>query len=661
MPPAVDSLSKKRKPAPFATSGTYSKHSPALNDPSLHRPSPSPNSPTSRHLPAATPRSSSPAHHKALDDAVSDDDDDTSTVAPSLDADWAQGSSVQADGFLAIPVAGGSPREGVEVDDDVDVSLSDGGEDDGAGEDGRTGKEAVLAVSDCIERIGMGAYQWKLFILCGFGWLADNMWLQGISVAIPGLQRDFDVPDAWMGLGTSSAFIGMMLGAAFWGPVSDTIGRKPAFTMTLLITVAFGGLASGASTFGWYCVMLVGMGIGVGGNLPVDGALFLEFVPPSHQNLLTLLSLFWPAGQLVASTAAWWLIPTASCPPMPSPCPDPLINNRGWRRLLLFLSILTFIMLILRVVCFRMLESPKFLVARGRYREAVEVLRRLAEENGKNEEMSCGRRLLVGVEELEGRRGPMQRFGEAGPSTGLLERCPPTPGDWADWWRSVSGGVEYRRVGGEGTRGGEAEWKQTLNQLFGDELRRTTILVWIIWSLISCGYTMFNGFLAKFLGNASDRTTPQTPDETFRDIFIISIMGIPGSVIGMILIETRLGRRGTMAISAFGTAVSLFLFTLSTSSLNQLLSSCLAAVLQNVMYGVLYCYTPEVFDSQVRGTATGVASSLSRIFGTMAPLMTGTLLTISPTLPLYVSSALIFLSSVAMVMLPIETRGRQAL
>jgi MFS family permease len=41
------------------------------------------------------------------------------------------------------------------------------------------------------------------------------------------------------------------------------------------------------------------MGIGVGGNLPVDGALFLEFLPFASGNLLTMLSVWWPIGQLI--------------------------------------------------------------------------------------------------------------------------------------------------------------------------------------------------------------------------------------------------------------------------------------------------------------------------------------------------------------------------
>lgn len=30
-------------------------------------------------------------------------------------------------------------------------------------------------VNKAIQDIGMGAYQWQLFVLCGFGWFADNL------------------------------------------------------------------------------------------------------------------------------------------------------------------------------------------------------------------------------------------------------------------------------------------------------------------------------------------------------------------------------------------------------------------------------------------------------------------------------------------------------
>ena len=33
-----------------------------------------------------------------------------------------------------------------------------------------------------VQDMGMGCYQWELFILCGFGWLADNLWLQAVAL-----------------------------------------------------------------------------------------------------------------------------------------------------------------------------------------------------------------------------------------------------------------------------------------------------------------------------------------------------------------------------------------------------------------------------------------------------------------------------------------------
>ena len=47
--------------------------------------------------------------------------------------------------------------------------------------------------------------------------------------------------------------------------------------------------------------MFSALGFGVGGNLPVDGALFLEFLPFASGNLLTMLSVWWPLGQLIGS------------------------------------------------------------------------------------------------------------------------------------------------------------------------------------------------------------------------------------------------------------------------------------------------------------------------------------------------------------------------
>lgn len=111
-----------------------------------------------------------------------------------------------------------------------------------------------------------------------------------------------------------------------------------------------------------------------------------------------------------------------------------------------------------------------------------------------------------------------------------------------------------------------------------------------------------------------------------------------------------------MIISTFGTAAALYVSTLF-SDFWAIVGICAAYFLQNIMWGVIYAYTPEVFTPSCRGTAVGIASSFSRIAGSTAPVVAGALLNIDSNLPLIVSSMSICIASACMIILPIETKG----
>ena len=95
--------------------------------------------------------------------------------------------------------------------------------------------------------------------------------------------------------------IGLLVGAVFWGVGCDIWGRRWSFNLTLLITAVFALAAGGAPDAITLSALIATWNIGVGGNLPVDSAVFLEFMPATHQWLLTVLSIWWAVGQLVAS------------------------------------------------------------------------------------------------------------------------------------------------------------------------------------------------------------------------------------------------------------------------------------------------------------------------------------------------------------------------
>jgi MFS family permease len=87
--------------------------------------------------------------------------------------------------------------------------------------------------------------------------------------------------------------IGLLAGAIFWGFGCDVFGRRWAFNLTLGVTGVFGLIAAGSPNFAAIGCFAALWSFGVGGNLPVDSAVFLELLPGSHQFLLTILSIDW--------------------------------------------------------------------------------------------------------------------------------------------------------------------------------------------------------------------------------------------------------------------------------------------------------------------------------------------------------------------------------
>ncbi|KAK0643069.1 major facilitator superfamily domain-containing protein [Cercophora newfieldiana] len=468
----------------------------------------------------------------------------------------------------------------------------------------------------------MGKYNWQLFILCGFGWFADNLWMQGVSLTLPSLSAEFGISEKSVRYTTSAMFLGLCFGSFFWGIGSDIWGRRVAFNVTLLITAVFGISAAFASSWGGICVLYAAMGFGVGGNLPVDGALFLEFLPDASSSLLTLLSVWWPIGQLCSSLFAWFFI--ANWP-----------ADKGWRHFVVAIGILTFIMFGIRYLAFYLFESPKFLLSRGRQAEAVAVVHGIAYRN--NRKTWLTEEILDAVVDDSTPRLPRRLS-----TTNLIN-------------------AKLASFSGERIR-----------PLFkSHKLGLATSLIWFCWATIGMGYPLFNAFLPQYFshgGNhrsSDDSLASELTSEAYRNYAITSIVGVPGSLLAAYAVDMKsplLGRRGTLAISTFVSAVFLFLFVrFGTTPGSQLFFSCVEAFAQNIMYGVLYAFTPEIFPAPVRGAGTGVASFLNRATGLVAPILAATIPGDGTTTPVYLSAALILAAFVGMCLIPIETRGRQRL
>lgn len=80
----------------------------------------------------------------------------------------------------------------------------------------------------------------------------------------------------------------------------------------------------------------------------------------------------------------------------------------------------------------------------------------------------------------------------------------------------------------------------------------------------------------------------------------------------------RIGRKGTLSLFTALTGVFIFCSTTATNSSALLGWNCAYNFCSNVMYAVLYSYTPELFPTPQRGTGNALTACSNRVFGIMA-------------------------------------------
>lgn len=481
------------------------------------------------------------------------------------------------------------------------------------------------------QEIGMGRYQWYLFFVGGFGWFTDNAWpcVTGLLIN-PVVQEFSSFKGPFLILAQS---IGLLVGAVFWGVGSDIWGRRWSFNITLLLTGVFSLAAAGAPNPIALAALVATWNIGVGGNLPVDSAVFLEFVPATHQWLLTVLSIWWAVGQLVASLLAWPFIANFSCASS-SDCPRS--SNMGWRYTLWTMGALMMVLFFLRFFVFHLYESPKYLMGRGRDEEAVAVIHTIAKYNGKTSSLTLN--MLKEVETVA--------FADA----------------------SAEKAKAKAKLGLDTSARGAIRQKLALvdtshvKALFVTKrMAYSTSLLLILWAFIGLAFPLYNGFVTVFLQTRGADFGDGSFYITYRNQVILSVMGIPGALLAGWMVERRwLGRKGTLAVSTALTGVFLFASTTARTSDGLLGWNCGYTFTNNVMYGTLYALSPEIFPAKDRGTGNALVAAANRVFGVMAPII-ALYADLSTPIPIYVSGALFVVAGFIALLLPFEPRGRASI
>ncbi|PDX93840.1 MFS transporter [Bacillus thuringiensis] len=150
----------------------------------------------------------------------------------------------------------------------------------------------------------------KLLGIAGLGWLFDAMDVGMLSFVMVALQKDWGLSTPEMGWIGSINSIGMAVGALIFGILSDKIGRKSVFIITLLLFSIGSGLTALTTTLAMFLVLRFLIGMGLGGELPVASTLVSESVEAHERGkIVVLLESFWAGGWLIAALISYFVIP----------------------------------------------------------------------------------------------------------------------------------------------------------------------------------------------------------------------------------------------------------------------------------------------------------------------------------------------------------------
>ena len=460
--------------------------------------------------------------------------------------------------------------------------------------------------------------QGAIFIIGGLGFMFDawDVALNGFLIPLLSDYWSLSVGQAaWI---ATANLIGMALGAFIWGGIADVIGRKKAFTLTLLVFSIFTVAGAFAPAYGWFILLRFLAGFGLGGCIPVDYALVGEFTPSRHRGrVLTAMDGWWPIGaSLCAFVSAY------------------LLDFGDWRLIMLVMIVPALLTVAVR---FGIPESPLYLASVGRYAEADAIIARLVERTGAD------------VREWT-HEAPAAAAAPASPDEPESPGVPPATSSSAAPAPKAEPSVSRQLRAASGQ----------LVQLW-QHSAKTTLVSWSLFVSVLLVYyaalTWLPGILKK-QGMADQAAFLVTGSMT-----AVGILGVIASA----LIVERFGRKVVLGVSSIIAAVLLVGAAVFIEASGANLTFAAKATIIGFGFVVqiaiptLYTYVSELYPTRLRGSGFGWASAASRLATGIAPIVFGAFMwpVLGLTLTFILTGALVVIAVVLMSFMARETTGEE--
>ncbi len=237
------------------------------------------------------------------------------------------------------------------------------------------GQQVDTNIPQRLDRLPWSAWHSKMVIALGITWLLDGLevTLAGSLASVLKDKNALGLTDAQVGGSATGYLAGAVIGALFFGWLTDRLGRKKLFLITLALYLS----ATAATAFSWgfgsFLLFRILTGAGIGGEYAAINSAIDELVPAAVRGNVDLVinATFW-IGAALGAGGTLFLLNSGFISP-----------TFGWRFAFGIGALLGLIILFLRK---SVPESPRWLMLRGREEEAgaivADIEKKVAEQKG---------------------------------------------------------------------------------------------------------------------------------------------------------------------------------------------------------------------------------------------------------------------------------------
>ncbi len=430
-----------------------------------------------------------------------------------------------------------------------------------------------------MERVPLCKWHARPRITMGSATFFDAFGALTIAFVLPALIGAWKLQPAQIGTMISVGYLGQIVGALFFGWLAERIGRTKSVACAMAVDGIMSLCCAFSGSFLQLAIFRTIQGCGLGGEVPVAAAYINELCEARGRGRFVMLyETIFPCGVLGASLMGILMVP-----------------RFGWQSMFVLGGAPA---LLIAVLVWRLPESPRWLIGKGRLDEAGEIVAQI--------EAATPDRIEPAAKKMAALTAPAAK----------------------------------------------TRWSEVLSPFY----RRRTLVVWVLWAST---YFVYYG-IGTWLPSLYRTVYHFSVADSLRWGSIANILQVLIVATSALFVD-KLGRKLWFGMAFLVSAVlmlSLAMLGAKTPESVVVLGSLTFAVLGSNAT-MLYLYTPEIYPTRMRAAGTGLATSFLRAASAAGPFLVGFVLKGGGIAAVfYVFAAVTFIGLIT-TFGAIETRRRQ--